>query len=218
MERLLRRIRREVGKRAQKSCASQGEKSIVDFHGNIIHNGNAVCNGTPFIPRTILRSLCAMRMLFLHVVSVSSNRYLQTRRKLEWVQRAIYVRNQQIDGFCALRIYWRICVLGADARPRKRGASDPLLTPLETPRRRRGLKVAVVPSALTGTALTMRPSPVGAASSRPSVCVRCPRHENRLRGTRKGAFPIFVKSTRCARAKRRVGEVSREAEPAWAFS
>ena len=85
-------------------------------------------------------------------------------------------------------------MLGADARPRKRGASDARLTPLETPRRRRGLKVAVVPSALTGTALTMRPSPVVAASSRPSVCVRCPRHENRLRGTRndtKRCIPLF---------------------------
>ena len=100
------------------------------------------------------------------------------------MQRAIYVRNQQIDGVWALRIYSRICVLGADARPRKLGASDARLTPLETPRRRRGLKVAVIPSALTWTALTMRPSPVVAASSRPSVCVRCPRHENRLRGTR----------------------------------
>jgi hypothetical protein len=65
------------------------------------------------------------------------------------VQRAIYVRNQQIDGVWALRIYSRICVLGADARPRKLGASDARLTPLETPRRRRGLKVAVIPSALT---------------------------------------------------------------------
>ena len=33
------------------------------------------------------------------------------------VHRAIYVRNQQIDGFCALRIYWRICVFAADAAP-----------------------------------------------------------------------------------------------------
>ena len=36
---------------------------------------------------------------------------------LIWVQRAIYARNQQIDGFCALRIYWRICVFAADAAP-----------------------------------------------------------------------------------------------------
>ena len=76
----------------------------------------------------------------------------------------------------------------------------------------------MVPLAITGTALPGRPSPIAAASSRPSVCVRCPRHENLPTQGTKGAFPIFVKSTRCARAKRREGEVSREAEPAWAFS
>ena len=72
----------------------------------------------------------------------------------------------------------RLSARANDAQPRKCGASDARLTPLETPRRRHGLKVAVVQSALTGTALTRRPSPVVAASSRPSVCVRCPRHEN----------------------------------------
>ena len=40
---------------------------------------------------------------------------------MDWVQRAIYVRNLQIDGFCAVRIYWRICVFGANARPRTLG-------------------------------------------------------------------------------------------------
>ena len=64
----------------------------------------------------------------------------------------------------------------------KRGASDARLTPLKTTRLRRGLKVAWwFPSTLTWTALHRRPSPVVAASSRPSVCVRCPRHENRLK-------------------------------------
>ena len=75
--------------------------------------------------------------------------------------------------------------------PRKRGASDARLAPLETPRRRRGLKVAVVQSALTGTALTRRPSPVVAASSRPSVCVRCPRHENLPAQGTKRSIPHF---------------------------
>ena len=37
------------------------------------------------------------------------------------VHRAIYVRNLQIDGFCAVRIYWRICVFCANARPRTLG-------------------------------------------------------------------------------------------------
>jgi hypothetical protein len=35
----------------------------------------------------------------------------------QWVHREIYARAWQIARICVLRIYWRICVLGADARP-----------------------------------------------------------------------------------------------------
>ena len=44
-----------------------------------------------------------------------------SRRARIRVHRAIYVRNPQIDGFYAVRIYWRICVFCANARPRTLG-------------------------------------------------------------------------------------------------
>ena len=43
------------------------------------------------------------------------------QKSIKRVHRAIYARNLQIDGFCAVRIYWRICVFGANARPRTLG-------------------------------------------------------------------------------------------------
>ena len=70
-------------------------------------------------------------------------------------------------GFCAYR---RV--------PRTRGASDARLMPLEPTRRRRGLKVAVDFFGFMGITLRGRPSPSVSTSARPSVCVRCPRHEN----------------------------------------
>ena len=52
----------------------------------------------------------------------------------------------------------------------------------------------------------MRPSPVAAASSRPSVCVRCPRHESRLkRCTKTPTRAPFRGSLRSANPTLRAG-------------
>ena len=68
---------------------------------------------------------------------------------------------------------------GGESAARDHGSAAHLtrgVPPLEAARQRRGLKVAVLFLSLLRGCSVGRPSPGVSASTRPAVCVRCPRH------------------------------------------
>jgi hypothetical protein len=137
-----------------------------------------------------------------------------------WVQRAIYVRNPQIDGFYALRIYWRICVFAAGAAPTGANHEPRRLASRRSAagmsRRRFDLKVGwdiSWPSfdILFSDDLRQTSPAIPTCGSRQAPC-----HENRLRGTRKhtkiGDVSLpNVRKRKCTSQKIRVCSCAAEA-------